>query len=178
MLTPDNYVQRVTSLLKSARHSIYMQFAYINYSDAEGDEPFTQMLDVLKKMTNRADIDTRVIVGSRDAATKVGLLVKNGFNQDVFRQQANIHNKGIVVDSKAVLVSSANWSGDGVLRNRDAGLIIHDPDIASYYEAVFLDDWDKRATKIKESKPVIVAKAGARTPPGMARISWHDYMDN
>jgi phosphatidylserine/phosphatidylglycerophosphate/cardiolipin synthase-like enzyme len=178
VLTPDNYVQRVTSLLKSAKHSIYMQFAYINYSDAEEDEAFTEMLDVLKKMSNRADIDTRVIVGSTDAATKVGLLVKKGFNQDVFRQQANIHNKGIVVDAKAVLVSSANWSGDGVLRNRDAGLIIHDPDIASYYEAVFLDDWDKRATNIKESKPVIVAKAGAKTPPGMVRISWNDYMDN
>ena len=178
VLTPDNYVQRVTSLLKNAKHSIYMQFAYINYSEAEGDKPFTQMLDVLKKMTNRANIDTRIIVDSRDAASKVGLLVKNGFNQDAFRQQANIHNKGIVVDSKAVLVSSANWSGDGVLRNRDAGLIIHDPDIASYYQAVFLDDWEKRATKIKEAPPAIVAKTGARTPPGMARISWHDYMDN
>ena len=112
-----------------------MQFAYINYSDAAGDAPFTAMLDVLKAITNRADIDTRIIVDRRDAAAKVGVLVKHGFNQDVFRQQTNIHNKGIVVDGKAVLVSSANWSGDGVLRNRDAGLIIHDRDIAAYYEA-------------------------------------------
>ena len=35
-----------------------------------------------------------------------------------------MHNKGIVVDSKTVLVSSQNWSSAGVLQNRDAGVII------------------------------------------------------
>ena len=96
----------------------------------------------------------------------------------MFRQQTNIHNKGIVVDGKMVLVSSANWSGDGVLRNRDAGLIIRDRDIAAYYERVFRDDWDKRATKIAEPQPAMLAPAGAATPPGMVRVSWHDYFDS
>ncbi len=41
-----------------------------------------------------------------------------------------------------VLVSSQNWSGDGFLRNRDAGLIVEDAEIAGYYEAIFLDDWN------------------------------------
>jgi phosphatidylserine/phosphatidylglycerophosphate/cardiolipin synthase-like enzyme len=40
----------------------------------------------------------------------------------VFRQQTNIHNKEIIVDGQTLLVSSANWSSDGVLRNREAGL--------------------------------------------------------
>jgi phosphatidylserine/phosphatidylglycerophosphate/cardiolipin synthase-like enzyme len=35
-----------------------------------------------------------------------------------------VGNKGIVVDGARVLVSSANWSGDGVIRNREAGLVI------------------------------------------------------
>jgi phosphatidylserine/phosphatidylglycerophosphate/cardiolipin synthase-like enzyme len=96
----------------------------------------------------------------------------------VFRQQTNIHNKGIVVDSETVLVSSANWSSDGILRNRDAGLIIRNAEVAGYYQQVFLGDWDKRATAIKESAPAIVAAPGAATPPGMVRVSWHDYMDD
>jgi phosphatidylserine/phosphatidylglycerophosphate/cardiolipin synthase-like enzyme len=44
-----------------------------------------------------------------------------------------------------VLVSSANWSGGGVVRHRDAGLIIHDEEIAGYYQRAFLDDWNNRA---------------------------------
>ncbi|HEY1428877.1 MAG TPA: phospholipase D-like domain-containing protein, partial [Candidatus Tumulicola sp.] len=54
-------------------------------------------------------------------------------------------NKGIIVDSSAVLVSSQNWSAAGCLRNRDAGLILHNAEIAQYFEAIFLDDWTKRA---------------------------------
>ena len=178
VLTPDNYVKRVTTLLKSAKRSLFMQFAYINYSEAVVDAPFTAMLNALKAITNRTDIDTRIIVDRRYGAARVGELVKHGFNQSVFRQQTNIHNKGIVVDGEVVLVSSANWSSDGVLRNRDAGLIIHDRDIAAYYEGVFRDDWDKRTTKISEPPPAMLAPAGAATPPGMVRVSWHDYFDS
>ena len=176
VLTPDNYVDRVTALIKSAKKSLYMQFAYITYSDAEVDAPFTEMLNVLKEKTNDPGIDTKIIVGSTQAVAKVGLLVENGFDQKAFRQQGNIHNKGIVVDSKVVLVSSANWSSDGILRNRDAGLIIHDRDVAGYYESVFIDDWNNRAGQIKEPKPAIVAAVGAPTPAGMVRMSWEDYI--
>ena len=48
------------------------------------------------------------------------------------------------------MVSSANWSGDGVLRNRDAGLIIQDKEIAGYYQDVFLADWENRASAFLE----------------------------
>jgi len=50
-----------------------------------------------------------------------------------------------VVDSKTVLVSSQNWSSQGVLQNRDAGVIIGHPGIAQYFEASFLQDWSDRA---------------------------------
>jgi phosphatidylserine/phosphatidylglycerophosphate/cardiolipin synthase-like enzyme len=55
-----------------------------------------------------------------------------------------------------VLVSSQNWSADGTLRNRDAGVIIENADIAKYFEAIFLDDWNLRAdVKIVDvSQPV------------------------
>jgi phosphatidylserine/phosphatidylglycerophosphate/cardiolipin synthase-like enzyme len=178
VLTPDNYRQRVSALLEGAQRSIYMQLAYINYSDAAGDATFTDLLNVVKKKIDQAGVDVRIIVDSRNGAGGVAALVEHGFNQTVFRQQTNIHNKGIVVDGEAVLVSSANWSSDGILRNRDAGLIIANAEVAGYYQQVFLDDWDKRATAIKGPSTAIVARPGAATPPGMVRVSWHEYMDD
>ncbi len=130
VLTPDNYIGRIRKLIDGAKRSIYLQYAYITYSDKEIDKDFTAMLVSLADLSNRPNFDVRIIVGSAGAADKIRMLVEAGFKETVFRTQGNIHNKGIVVDGETVLVSSANWSGDGVLRNRDAGLIIHDKDIA------------------------------------------------
>ena len=44
LLTPDNYLGHIKALLASARRSIYMQFAYINYSAKPGDAGFTALL--------------------------------------------------------------------------------------------------------------------------------------
>jgi phosphatidylserine/phosphatidylglycerophosphate/cardiolipin synthase-like enzyme len=59
--------------------------------------------------------------------------------------QNGVHNKGFVVDSKIVALGSQNWSGDGVLRNRDASVIIENDRAAQYYEQIFLHDWDNVA---------------------------------
>jgi phosphatidylserine/phosphatidylglycerophosphate/cardiolipin synthase-like enzyme len=136
------------------------------------------VLDFLAERSWRdpGDFDLRIIVDSRDAAQKVRVLAENGFNDAVFKGQSRIHNKGIIVDGKSVLVSSQNWSGDGFLRNRDAGLIIHSPAVAQYYEAVFLDDWDKRTRPpFSDGLAGTIALAGEPTPPGMVRMSWRDY---
>jgi hypothetical protein len=176
VLTPDNYVKRIQALIGGVKRSIYLQYAYITYSDKAGDEKFTAMLETLAELSNKSNIDMRIIVGSADAAEKIRKLVEAGFKETVFKTQSNIHNKGIVVDGEKVLVSSANWSGDGVVRNRDAGLIIHDKEIAEYYQSVFLFDWDNRASAfLEDDSPVTVAADDAETPPGMVRMSWREY---
>jgi phosphatidylserine/phosphatidylglycerophosphate/cardiolipin synthase-like enzyme len=68
-------------------------------------------------------------------------LQATGLDLTSVRIQTRVHNKGIVVDSKVVMLGSQNWSGDGVLRNRDASLIVHDQEAARYYEGIFLHDW-------------------------------------
>jgi phosphatidylserine/phosphatidylglycerophosphate/cardiolipin synthase-like enzyme len=60
---------------------------------------------------------------------------------DHLRIQANVHNKGITVDSEVAMVSSQNWSPEGTLRNRDAGIIIYNTEAAAYFEQIFLHDW-------------------------------------
>ncbi|MGV1760584.1 phospholipase D-like domain-containing protein [Rhizobium sp. A22-96] len=176
LLTPDNYLGHVRDILSGAEHSLYLQFAYINFSDAARDKPFTDLLSLLAQLSYRQDLDMRIIMGRDGAADRIRKLSENGFNDKVFRTQGNIHNKGIIVDGSIVLVSSTNWSSDGVLRNRDAGLIIHDPEIAQYYQAVFVDDWESRAKAYLDDDPaVVVAAPGAPTPPGMVRMTWRDY---
>ncbi|UVC12302.1 phospholipase (plasmid) [Rhizobium sp. TH2] len=176
VLTPDNYLPRIMELLRNAKSSIYLQFSYINFSTAAHDGPFREMLALLADLSYRPKMEIRIIVGSSDAADKIRKLVENGFNEQCFKVQANIHNKGIIVDGEIVLISSTNWSSDGVLRNRDAGLIIYDPEIAGYYKSIFDDDWEDRARSgLEDDPPVVLAEVDEPTPPGMARINWRDY---
>jgi len=53
-----------------------------------------------------------------------------------------VHNKGVIVDGEKVLVSSINWGATSVLKNREAGLIISNREIARYYEQIFDFDWN------------------------------------
>ncbi len=64
-----------------------------------------------------------------------------GFDLAQVRIQQGVHNKGIVRDATDVLISSENWSADGVLRNRDAGVIISHSGIASYFQQIYVHDW-------------------------------------
>ena len=57
-----------------------------------------------------------------------------------------LHNKGVVVDGRAVLVSSMNWALGSATENREVGIILEDPDTAGFFEAAFAADWDGRPT--------------------------------
>ncbi len=177
VLCPDNYVDRITELIKSAKTSLYLQFAYITYSDAPRDAKFQSMLDTIGELSHKDGFDLKIIVGNNSAEDKVRKLVEAGFNERTIRVQSSIHNKGIIVDGKSVLISSANWSSAGALRNRDAGLIVHDRQVADYYAKIFLDDWDTRAkSRFKDPERVELALGDEPTPPGMVRITWRDYV--
>ncbi|MEP9403641.1 phospholipase D-like domain-containing protein [Sphingomonas silueang] len=176
LLSPDNYLARVRELIASAERSLYLQFSYITWSAAQRDRGFTELLRDLAERSYAPGLDLRIIVGNNSAPEKIRRLVEAGFNPRVFRVQTNVHNKGIIADGERVLVSSANWSSDGVLRNRDAGIVIHDAEIAAYYQAIFLDDWDNRArARLDDGPPVRVAGTEEPTPRGMVRVSWADY---
>jgi len=79
--------------------------------------------------------------------------------------QPNVHNKGFVIDSSVVVVSSQNFSPDGIQFNRDAGVIIESAPIAQYFESVFLADWSNKAKPFAAkgaAKPKVTAKAKAK----------------
>jgi PLD-like domain len=146
ILTPDNYVDLILALINSAEKSFYMQTQYINYSDKPQDAQFAALVAAVAKKINDG-LDVRLIMSQYETNDKLELLQDAGIDLSHVRIQANVHNKGIVVDSEVVAVGSQNWSGDGVLRNRDATVIIYNEDAAQYWEEIFVHDWTKMATQ-------------------------------
>jgi hypothetical protein len=141
ILTPDNYHAKVLSLIKSADTSFYMQTQYIHPSDKAVDQDFADLISAVVALQH-AGKDVRVILSQYEKEGDwLDRLQATGMDLASVKIQTAVHNKGIVVDSKVVMLGSQNWSGDGVLRNRDASLIVHDADAAAYYEQIFLHDW-------------------------------------
>lgn len=52
-----------------------------------------------------------------------------------------LHNKGMVVDNKVTLVSSMNWSENSIRFNREAGILVSNPEVADHYTKIFETDW-------------------------------------
>jgi len=151
LLTPDPgvYVTKIEQLISSATNTLYMQFQYIELpaTSTAGSEPFQQLIQVVVDRQH-AGVDVKIIMSEFETAGYLEQLQNAGV--DVVHNvklQNNVHNKGIVVDEKTVLVSSQNWSIAGTLHNRDAGVIIDNADAARYFQQIFLHDWQHLATQ-------------------------------
>lgn len=146
LLTPDQgiYQPRMLQLIQSVQTSLYIQLQYIHPSPNAASD-FVTLIDAVAAKIN-AGLDVRIIL-SEFQVLKDGLesLKAAGINLDNVRIQVGVHNKGFVFDHKIVVVSSMNWSSEGVTENRDAGLIIENENAAKYYEKIFLDDWENHA---------------------------------
>lgn len=164
LLTPDTlppgtqgqYVSNMLRLIGSAKKKLYAQLQYIEASAATGD-----YADLLQSIAARAaaGVDVRLIESSEFGEQWAEKMKDSGVDLTAnISLQSNVHNKGFVVDSSVVVVSSQNFSPDGIQFNRDAGVIIENAPIAQYFENVFLADWNNKA------KP-FVAKGGAAAKP-------------
>jgi hypothetical protein len=150
LLTPDNYQGQVKALIESATEKFYMQTQYIHPSDRPGDAGHAELIAAVKGRID-AGVDVRLITSEFQTDDWVEKLVDAGIPGHLLRRQPHVHNKGIVVDGSMVMVSSQNWSADGTLRNRDAGLIITSAEAAAYFEMIFLHDWDNMASPVTQS---------------------------
>jgi phosphatidylserine/phosphatidylglycerophosphate/cardiolipin synthase-like enzyme len=120
----------------------------------------------------------RVMPFDEDEARAVkDRLVKFGFPRDVIRVQENCHTKGVIIDSKAVIVGSHNWTNQGALVNRDASLLFRNTDIARYYEQIFLFDWE---TLTREPRPPKPKPPGGESlaPQKLVRVPVEDLLED
>jgi phosphatidylserine/phosphatidylglycerophosphate/cardiolipin synthase-like enzyme len=144
LLTPDAgvYQPAMLKLLQSARTKLYIQLQYIHPSDAAADADFNALIDAVVAQI-AAGVDVRIIVSQYQTSNGwLDRLQAAGVDAKVVKIQNGVHNKGFVLDGTTVALGSENWSGDGVLRNRDATVIIENATAAAYYEKLFIHDWE------------------------------------
>lgn len=165
LLTPDNlpndptegqYLTHMVNLIGSAKKTLYIQLQYIEASGPPGDYD-----TLLKTIAARvvAGVDVRLIESLEFGEKWAEKMKAAGVDLTAhIALQSHVHNKGFVIDSSVVVVSSQNFSPAGIRTNRDAGVIIESPAIAQYFERIFLADWAQRA------KP-FTAKTAAKTRP-------------
>ena len=178
VLTPDNYADVVLKLIESAKKTLYFQNQYIHINKQNADGFMKLVKALLQKIED--GLDVRIILRSiGDTRAMLEALQAQGFPPETIRLQANCHNKGIIVDGKVVAVGSHNWSSDGTTANRDATLVIQSPDVAAFYQKVFLFDWANLAhQKVATQRQVQIAPRGLKTTPkGMMRVPWSSYFE-
>jgi phosphatidylserine/phosphatidylglycerophosphate/cardiolipin synthase-like enzyme len=150
-VTPDNFGIVILPLIQNAQKRFWMQTQYIKPSASFVKDVATlavpkrsileQFLDALRVITAKG-VDVRIIVDSRVTASTIEQLQKTGGldGKNILRQE-HIHNKGMIVDDHTVVIGSQNWSTEGVDTNRDASVVIQNPNMVTYWEAIFLSDW-------------------------------------
>jgi PLD-like domain len=177
LLTPDNYSRLILPVIQAAKKTLYFQNQYINIGKQNSNE-FAALVNALRQKIKEG-IDVRIIL--RDIGNTrqmLETLKQNLFDMTKVRVQKACHNKGIIVDSKVVVVGSHNWSSDGTTYNRDASLIFSSTAIARYYETIFLYDWNNLAHQSVSAEKLMpqIAEAGAVTPEGSVRVPWDAYL--
>ncbi len=155
LLTPDAgvYAQAIKAMLAKAKQTLYMQFQYIELprTTSATSQAFVELVQTVIDRQN-AGVDVKIIMSEFEKAGYLEQLQAMGLNVvDNVKIQRNVHNKGIIVDGKRVLVSSQNWSTDGTLYNRDAGVIIDNQAAAQYFQKIFMHDWQHLAVKKAQS---------------------------
>ncbi|KYK28467.1 hypothetical protein AYK20_07135 [Thermoplasmatales archaeon SG8-52-1] len=150
VLSPDTSYKTIYDMLNSACKNIYIQQLYF-YKDWEDRiNPFVDLL--VNK--SRQGIDIKVILNynpNYDSTNEKNNQTKKYLENNSIEVKfiytnwsyfSNVHNKGIIVDNKSILISSINWNENSVINNREVGIIIENYDVVKYYTEVFFYDWN------------------------------------
>ena len=155
VFSPDTSKTAICDLIESANESIYIEQLYIYRNWSEQINPFVKRL-INKSMQG---VDVKVIMNynpAYDETNEKCNLTKQYFEEFGIEVKfvytnwsyfTNVHNKGMIVDNKSVLISSINWNENSVMQNREAGIIIESEEVAHYYVDVFFYDWNLMESK-------------------------------
>jgi phosphatidylserine/phosphatidylglycerophosphate/cardiolipin synthase-like enzyme len=186
VLSPDNYMDVVPGLLKKAKKSILIEQQYIRAKQAD----ITILLEAIGAARKaNPTLDVRIVLGK---VFDAGDLPKEHQNLDLLAetyklqlgsniryintdQLVHCHNKMIVVDGSAVLISSQNWSDSAVSKNREAGLWVPHAGIAKYFAAIFETDWKAGFKTPEKGVTSATATPESLRQGGFIRVERADY---
>jgi len=149
VFSPDTSYKVICDMIDSASESIYIEQLYIYRDWNARISPFVEKL--IDK--SNQGVDVKVILNYNpyyESTNEKINLTKQYFEEQEIEVKfiytnwsyfSNVHNKGMIVDNKSVLISSINWNENSVTRNREAGIIIKNEDVAHFYVDVFFYDW-------------------------------------
>ncbi len=121
----------VEALLRASERGVKVKIL-LDGTDFNGDgEP--ENLQVADEITACAEL--------MDLSGLFEVRVHPAVRFDLGREIGNIHNKGVIVDSEKVWISSFNWGPTSGLENREVGVSVTSPEAAGYYRSAFIHDW-------------------------------------
>ncbi|HTY14440.1 MAG TPA: phospholipase D-like domain-containing protein [Methanoregulaceae archaeon] len=155
VIAPDtSYL--IDDLLNSARDRIDIEQAYITNESPGVLNPFLRdavnasrrgvhvrvLLDSYWFNTDGPNDNDELVASINQIAKTEGLPIEARCADLQANQIQKIHNKGVIVDGRRVLISSINWNTNSPTFNREAGVIVDSLESGAYYGRAFSGDWD------------------------------------
>jgi len=181
VLAPDTALLQTNSIIgmiNAADSSVYVEQLYI-YKDWNS-KPNPYLEAVIN--ASRRGCEVKILLESKygkehneatlkyvsDIATSERLELEAKLVDNEAIGLNKTHNKGVIVDRRAVLISSINWNEHSPRNNREVGLIIQNEAVAKYYTDVFLYDW------YSGSLPLVAGFTSSATQPVVNQIVLFD----
>jgi phosphatidylserine/phosphatidylglycerophosphate/cardiolipin synthase-like enzyme len=172
LISPDNSLGTMSELIESAEESIAIEQLYFYERLGSKTNPLIErIIDA-----NERGVEIRVLLNFNPDYSREGvdtnernmetveLLKECGIEARLLYTNStpfsNLHNKGMIVDSEKVLISSINLNANGLLKNREVGVIIENEEVANYFEDVFDYDWNVASEKEGSSLVVRAVSIG------------------
>ena len=154
---PEHGLHEIIDAIESAERSLYIEQFYITHMWNSGTER-NPLLDAVINASLRG-CDVKILLdgsyyntdGDFDNDEIAGFL--NGFAEEhgvnlsarVIDLEKHglvkVHNKGMIIDGRKVMISSFNWGQNSFTNNRELAVFIENRDVASYFTSLFMDDW-------------------------------------
>ncbi len=139
VLTPDNANSRIGEMIDGSKNRLYV------YNQSLSDQTIIDKLIAAKQR----GVDVHVLLGRREPSPEdpnqvepnkraLDLLQASGIKAN-YMNRNYLHAKGIVADNKT-FIGSQNFTGGGLIRNREVGQIFDDPKLAEQMAQSFLGD--------------------------------------
>ncbi len=166
VISPDTSSE-VCTLIRSAERSIDIEQAYVKNSGENDQNPFLSevfnasergvavrvLLDSYWFSVEGDDDNDEMVEFINNRARSTGLPLEARCAALGNGDPEKVHNKGVIVDGRKVLVSSINWNLNSPTFNREAGVIIDHPEAGAYFSAVFERDWEASGNPVSHGGP-------------------------
>ncbi len=155
LVCPDNCINQLVQALSTAEEEILLSLQYLDtdWSYGWGENPVMAALEAaaqrgvrLRLVINGAflDEDIQLAVDTFNEHWNFTL----GYDTAAIVMSTNdsvtkLHNKGAIIDGERVLISSINWGDSALVRNREMGLLVTQPQLAAVYSSSWWEDWHR-----------------------------------